>query len=83
MSEPYRDPARGPYVRERSNTTGWTLGILAILLLIGLAYWGMNHNSGATNAANTPPVTATPGAVPGRPAAPPQETTGQATPPAR
>jgi hypothetical protein len=83
MSDPYRDPARGPYVRERPNTVTWTLGILAVLLLIGAGFWAMNHGGGALNAANPPAVTASPSAAPGRPAPPPQETTGQAAPPAR
>jgi hypothetical protein len=83
MSDPYRDPARGPYVRQRTNTTGWTLGILAVLLLIGAGFWAMNRGGGPTTAANPPAVIATPAPAPGRPAPPPQETTGQAAPPAR
>jgi hypothetical protein len=82
MSDPYRDPARDPYVGERSNTATWALGILAVLLLIGAGFWAMNRDGGTT-AANPPAVTASPSAAPGRPAPPPQETTGQAAPPAR
>jgi hypothetical protein len=82
MADPYRDPVRGPYIRERPNTIGWTVGILAVLLLIGAGFWAMNRDGGTT-AANPPAVTASPSAAPGRPAPPPQETTGQAAPPAR
>jgi hypothetical protein len=83
MSDPYRDLVRGPYARKRANTMGWTLGILAVLLLIGAGFWAMNRDGGTPNAANPPAVTASPSAAPGRPAPPPQETTGQAAPPAR
>jgi hypothetical protein len=82
MSDPYRDPAHGPY-GGRSNMTVWALATVVVLLLIGLGYWGMNRNHGTTSAANPPAVIATPSAVPGRPAPAPQETTGQAAPPAR
>jgi hypothetical protein len=80
MSDPYRDPARGPYVRERTNTMGWALGILAALFLIGLSYWGVNRNGGTTNTANRSTVPVQPAAIPGRASPPLQETTGQGAP---
>jgi len=83
MSDPYRDPARGPYVGGRTNMTVWALGTVMVLLLIGLGYWSMSRNGGTTSAANPPAVIATPAAVPGRPAPQPQDTTGQAPPTGR
>ena len=87
MSEPYRDPARAPYItRDRSNNTmGWTLGALAAAAILGVVFYSMAgaRTDRTPTAANPPAVTVAPAPAARVPAPPPEETTGQVAPPVR
>jgi hypothetical protein len=78
MSDPYRDPARAPYVQE-TNKTPWIAGGIAVALLLAFGLWAMDHRT-PTTAAVPPVVTAAPAPATGVPGPAPQETTGQTAP---
>ena len=75
MSEPYRDPARAPYVGDRKpNVMPWALAALAGAFILGLIFWGMSdrtpvanapadQTTGETNRAPAKPIPANPNAT--------------------
>ncbi|MFL6797952.1 MAG: hypothetical protein ACJ8F3_11110 [Xanthobacteraceae bacterium] len=85
MSDPFRDrpgdSAHHLATRDR-RTVGWTIGLVAILALLGVSYWAWNESAGSPTA-NPPAVTAAPAPATGVPAPRPETTTGQAPSPAR
>ena len=83
MTEPYRDPARAPYVGDRKNNTlPWTMAALAGAAVLGLVIFGVTRDDDERTVGNPPAVTT--GQNDGTPARPipmnPNATTPQPDP---
>jgi hypothetical protein len=72
---------RGQDVRPRSAGRSWSLAIVAVAVVLGVAYYMHGPFTGSSTPANDPAVTAAPAPAAGGPA--PEETTGRAAPKAR
>jgi hypothetical protein len=71
------DSTRDRYVRERNAARSWSLAIVAIAVVLAVAYYLHGPFTGSSAPANDPAVTAAPApATSVRPPAP-EETTGQ------
>ena len=78
-----RDPIRDSYVRQRNAARSWSLAIVAVAVVLAVAYYLHGPFTGSSAPASGPAVTAAPAPATGvRPPAP-EETTGRAAPKAR
>src|SRR4051812_20122394 len=82
MSDPHGDPSsldptRDQYVRQRNAARSWSLAIVAVAVVLAVAYYLHAPSTGSPAPENDPAVTAGPAPATGvRPPAP-EETTGQ------
>jgi hypothetical protein len=87
MDQPYHDPMRAPYTKQRSYSgIGMSIGVvlLAATTIVAVGYYIMGgHVSGAPTAADPPAVTAAPAPAARNPAPAPEETTGRLAPKSR
>jgi hypothetical protein len=84
MSDPHGDPSsldptRDRYVRQRNAARSWSLAIVAVAVVLAVAYL---HGpfTGSSTPANDPTVTAAPARATGVRPPDPEETTGQRGP---
>ena len=87
MDQPYHDPMRAPYIKQRSYSgIGMSIGVvlLAAASIVAFSYYLMGgHVSGAPTAADPPAVNAAPSPAARNPAPAPEETTGRPAPKSR
>lgn len=80
------NPSRGRHPAEAGASprqARWSLAVsAAILVILGLTFYGINAKRESHTAANPPAVNAAPAPAAGIAPPPPQTTTGQAAPPA-
>ena len=87
MDQPYHDPMRAPYTKQRNYSgIGMSIGVvlLAAASIVAFAYYLIGgHVSGAPTAADPPAVNAAPLPAARNPAPAPEETTGRPAPKSR
>jgi hypothetical protein len=88
MSDPQgdptgRDPVRDSYVRQRNAARSWSLAILAVAVVLAVAYYVHGPFTGSSTPASDPAVTAATAPATGFHPAAPEETTGSAAPKTR
>ena len=88
MSDPHGDPSsldptRDRYVRQRNAARSWSLAIVAVAVVLAVAYYLHGPFADSSAPANDPAVTAAPAPATGVRSPAPGETTGQRGPKAQ